>query len=91
MITEIPTASEFQEAGLNQLYLAWQIAMQAVQDYEEAQQLAYEMNEDEAAAAAAAYWSKSQPVLANAFGTASNGDGAEGPHRGNLPLSIDCA
>jgi hypothetical protein len=68
MITEIPTASEFQEAGLNQLYLAWQIAMQAVQDYEEAQQLAYEMNEDEAAAAAAAYWSKSQPVLANAFG-----------------------
>jgi hypothetical protein len=34
MITEIPSASEFQAAGLNQLYLAWQIAMQTVEDYE---------------------------------------------------------
>jgi hypothetical protein len=35
MIIEIPTASEFHAAGLNQLYLAWQIAMQAVQEYED--------------------------------------------------------
>ena len=34
MITEIPTASEFKASGLNQLYLAWQIAIEAVQDHE---------------------------------------------------------
>jgi hypothetical protein len=35
MITEVPTQSDFEAAGLNQLYLAWQIAMQAIEDYEE--------------------------------------------------------
>lgn len=35
MITEIPTASDFKAAGLNQLNLAWQIAMKVIQDYEE--------------------------------------------------------
>ncbi|TWT14041.1 hypothetical protein [Reyranella sp. CPCC 100927] len=68
MITEIPTAADFHAAGLNQLYLAWQIAMQATQDYEEAQQLAVELDETEGVTAAAAYWLKSQPALANAFG-----------------------
>jgi hypothetical protein len=66
MITEIPTASEFQDAGLNQLYLAWQIAMQAMRDYEEAEgSLA---DEDGRAERSAEYWAKSQPALANAFG-----------------------
>ena len=46
MITEIPTASEFHAAGLNQLYLAWQIAMQAVQDYEEVNSLADQANDE---------------------------------------------
>jgi hypothetical protein len=65
MITEIPTASEFQAAGLNQLYLAWQIAMQAVQDYEA---VADRVDEVDRESASTEYWAKSQPVLANAFG-----------------------
>ena len=35
MITDVLTQSDFEAAGLNQLYLAWQIAMQAIEDYEE--------------------------------------------------------
>ena len=65
MITEIPTASEFQTAGLNQLYLAWQIAMQAVQDYEA---LDDRVDEADKEAGSTEYWAKSQPALANAFG-----------------------
>lgn len=67
MITEIPTASEFQAAGINQLYLAWQIAMQAVHDYEEIAGLILD-DEAEEDAASAEFWTKSQPALANAFG-----------------------
>ena len=65
MITEIPTASEFQAAGLNQLYLAWQIAMQAVQDCEDADGF---LDEADQTLASIEYWAKSQPALANAFG-----------------------
>ncbi|WP_156387596.1 hypothetical protein [Methylobacterium sp. Leaf399] len=68
MITEIPTAVEFQDAGLNQIYLAWQIAMQTTQEYERAQGNALHLEENEIAEAGAAYWLKSQPILANAFG-----------------------
>lgn len=68
MITEIPTADEFHEAGVNQIYLAWQIAMQAALDYERATEYAPDLEEHEAIAAATEYWRKSQPVLANAFG-----------------------
>ena len=68
MITEIPTADEFRAAGLNQLYLAWHMAMQVGHDHEEAEELAYHLDEQEALAAATEYWTKSQPVLANAFG-----------------------
>lgn len=67
MITEIPSPIAFQTAGLNQLYLAWQIAMQAIADYEEVKEYAH-LEEDEHKEAAAAYWEKSQPALANAFG-----------------------
>jgi hypothetical protein len=65
VITEIPTAEDFQAAGLNQLYLAWQVSMQAVEDYE---RLVDRAVPDDEAAAGAEYWLKSQPALANAFG-----------------------
>ncbi len=64
VITEIPSASEFESAGLNQVYLAWQISMQAILDYESAEE--YVSFEDREAAAAE-YWFKTQPMLANAF------------------------
>jgi hypothetical protein len=67
MITEIPSAAEFHEAGLNQIYLAWQIAMQTAQGFEQAQEHADYLDDEEIAAAAAGYWAKSQPILANAF------------------------
>lgn len=69
MITEIPTTREFHEAGVNQLYLAWQISIQTVQDYEQVQEMAEHLaDEGERQEAAAQYWAKSQPALANAFG-----------------------
>jgi hypothetical protein len=68
MITEIPTSDEFYAAGLNQLYLAWHVAMQVTRDHEEAEEHADHFDEQEAKHAAAEYWTKSQPVLANAFG-----------------------
>lgn len=54
-------------AGLNQLYLAWEIAMQALEDHDEISSL---INVDDEAEAAAEYWARSQPALANAFGLA---------------------
>jgi hypothetical protein len=68
MITEIPTADEFHAAGVNQIYLTWQIIMQTIRDLEEASENAPELEVKEAAAASVAYWQKSQPVLANALG-----------------------
>jgi hypothetical protein len=65
MIKEIPTAPEFQAAGLNQLHLAWQIAMQSIQDREAVDGL---VDEADRASASTEYWAKSQPALANAFG-----------------------
>ena len=66
MITEIPTASEFKASGLNQLYLAWQIAIEAVQDHEAVDYFVDEA--DRELGVNQAYWAKSQPALANAFG-----------------------
>jgi hypothetical protein len=69
MITDIPTAEEFQAAGLNQIYLAWQIIIQTCHDFEQVTELAPSYIEaTETDAAAAAYWQKSQAVLANALG-----------------------
>ncbi|MGY2737065.1 hypothetical protein ACVWYO_004798 [Sphingomonas sp. UYP23] len=36
MIVVIPNPANFQAAGLNQIYLAWQIALQSLADYDEA-------------------------------------------------------
>ena len=36
MITDVPTPTEFRTAGLNQLYLAWEIAMRTVREFNEA-------------------------------------------------------
>lgn len=67
MITDIPTADDFQAAGLNQLYLAWQIAIQALEDHE---QLSDTVDVYDGESAAQEYWRKSQPALANALGLA---------------------
>lgn len=68
MITEIPSPSDFQAAGLNQLYLAWQIAMHAVEDFDFFEDN-LDLGDGEAQQAASSeYWAKSQPALANAFG-----------------------
>jgi len=66
VITEVPTPAEFQAAGFNQLYLAWQLAIRAVEDLEFAEENV-DLGEDQAAAASE-YWAKSQPAMANAFG-----------------------
>lgn len=65
MITDVPTVDEFMTAGLNQLYLAWQIAMQAIGDYEMVSEV---VDVEEGDEAGQDYWAKSQPALANAFG-----------------------
>jgi len=67
MITDIPTPDEFRAAGVNQLYLGWQIAMQAVHQHEQVTDYS-DVNGEDADNAAAEYWRKSQPALANAFG-----------------------
>lgn len=71
MITEIPTSQEFHTTGLNQLYLAWQIAVRALEDVEyyddEAKEIG-QFNPTDADEAATAYWRKLQPDLNNAVG-----------------------
>ena len=68
MITEVPTSSEFQAAGLNQLYLAWQISIRAVDEFEFADKSTDLGDTAEQEAASAEFWAKSQPALANALG-----------------------
>ena len=67
MIQDIPTSDEFRAAAINQLYLGWQIAMQVVYQHEQVTDYS-EIDGEEATEAAAEYWRKSQPALANAFG-----------------------
>lgn len=67
VITEIPSAEEFHAAGLNLLHLAWQMALDSLHDYEQADYLMADLTEEEAATAEADYWVRSQPALANAF------------------------
>ena len=67
MISDIPTSIGFHTAGLNQLCLASQIAMQVIGDYERVEAIAYE-SDGGYEEAAASYWAKSQPALAHAFG-----------------------
>ncbi|MGR6331002.1 hypothetical protein ACU5AX_18235 [Sphingomonas sp. XXL09] len=63
MITDVPTPAEFHTAGLNQLYLAWEIAMRTVREFNEAMEAS-----DGEKSAPTEYWHRVQPALANAFG-----------------------
>lgn len=71
MIVDIPTPSEFQAAGLNQIHLAWKIVMQAVHDLDDATyfKLADETPEE----AVDEYWRRSQPALGNALSLIQQG------------------
>ncbi len=71
MIIDIPTPADFHAAGLKQVHLAWQIAMQSVRDYAEAtyDKLADETQED----ATAEFWQRSQPLLANSYSLIQQG------------------
>lgn len=71
MITDIPTPADFHAAGLKQVHLAWQIAMQSVRDYADA---TYDKLPDETPEEAAAeFWQRSQPSLANAYSLIQQG------------------
>jgi hypothetical protein len=62
MITDIPSAKEFSDAGVNLLYLAWDIAMDLVRGSDEkftGAEFDEEMLEE--------YWQKSQTALGNAL------------------------
>lgn len=76
MIVGIPTAEEFQNAGLNLLHLGWAVAVKSVHDIEEADELSFDLveaDEAERKAAHEAYWRKRQPALANAFALVQQG------------------
>lgn len=63
MIIDVPNPTDFATAGLSQLYLAWQIAMASLQEFDDA--LSYGAEDD--ADTRADYWRRSQPALANAY------------------------
>lgn len=69
MIVDAPSPAEFHAAGLNQLYLAWQIAMGAVLDHDQA--LAFGAESD--IETTAEYWRRTQPALANAYSLIQQG------------------
>ena len=64
VITEIPTAAEFHNAGLNLLFLAWDIAVEPEFTLGLAEQNGFDGDEE----AIAAYWVRVQPQLGNGFG-----------------------
>lgn len=66
MITEIPTQEEFNSAGLDSLYLAWQITMRAIAEFTTIQELW--LGENDNTVDFANYYRKSQPALGNAYG-----------------------
>jgi hypothetical protein len=69
MITEIPTPADFHAAGLNQLYLAWGITIQAVSDLKKLKTNNSDSSFDlaEAEESEKLFLAKSQPELANAY------------------------
>lgn len=71
MIVDIPTAADFQAAGLKQVHLAWQIAMQSVHDFDEATY--YKLADETPEEAAEEFWLRSQPTLANAYSLIQQG------------------
>ncbi|RSV39939.1 hypothetical protein CA234_13050 [Sphingomonas sp. ABOLE] len=71
MIIDVPSPHDFQAAGLSQLYLAWQIAMHSVQDYESA--TAQKGSQPIEQREVEEFWRRSQPALANAFSLVQQG------------------
>lgn len=69
MIVDAPTPAEFHAAGLNQLALAWQIAVGAVHDYDTALAFGAEADTE----TSAEYWRRTQPALANAYSLVQQG------------------
>lgn len=67
MITDTPFANAFEAAGLDQLYLAWKIALRAVYDHEVLDDYSG-FDDTDAREAASETWAKWQPAFANAFG-----------------------
>lgn len=71
MIVDIPTAAEFHAAGLKQVHLAWQIALQSVHDFDEATY--YKLADETPEEAEDEFWLRSQPTLANAYSLIQQG------------------
>jgi hypothetical protein len=71
MIIDIPTAGEFHAAGLKQVHLAWQIAMDSVHDYDGATY--YKLADETPEEAVEEFWQRSQPALANAYSLIQQG------------------
>ncbi len=69
MITDIPTPEDFHQAGTNQLFLGWRIAMEATHDFRGLEE-AYGLLDEETTRT---FWDSSQPALANAFGLVQQG------------------
>ena len=69
MIVDVPTPADFYAAGVNQLFLAWQIAMASLEEYDQA--LDYGAEDD--SETRAEYWRRAQPALANAYSLIQQG------------------
>ena len=69
MIVDVPVPSDYHTAAVNQLYLGWQIAMQTLNEYDEAM----EYGGDDAVDAQTGYWKRAQPALANAYSLIQQG------------------
>ena len=69
MIVDIPAPEDYHAAGVNQLYLAWQITMGSLHEYDQV----LEYGVDDIDEAHAEYWKRSQPALANAYSLIQQG------------------
>ncbi|MER9435287.1 hypothetical protein [Mesorhizobium sp. M0618] len=65
MIIDIPTSADFHAAGVKQVHLAWQIALQSLRDYDEATY--FKLDGETPEEATEDFWRRSQPLLANAY------------------------
>ncbi|ESY90685.1 hypothetical protein [Mesorhizobium sp. LNHC209A00] len=65
IIIDIPTSADFHAAGVRQVHLAWQIALQSLRDYDEATY--FKLDGETPEEATADFWRRSQPLLANAY------------------------
>jgi hypothetical protein len=69
VIVDIPAPEDYYTAAVNQLYLAWQITMGSLHEYD--QVLDYGI--DDVDEAQVEYWKRSQPALANAYSLVQQG------------------